>query len=910
MSSSFSPTKVDEDSSSDTSDVENRTNRLATPHFDDDDVPYVQPQEKQYFPYRYEITQSRGGTCRIYTRSVCGSVRKVFSLPVKSWSYLSIGDESVSPSTTRGGGRGEGDAESELSCNRMVSILKDELSTDRVYYDSLFNVFIVEPSEAVTNRVREVAKRIVKVDLKTYSVLARFGQRFFDRLQENGVWAVSRQTTNSLTTSTPILPEPFDLRSSVIPIRTMIVSAVDSNTIAFLLHGGNGFGSSTTVHIWTTYTSFGTSHYVSGASAALMSHHPGCHMDFWRSRGTPTPPTVMDIEVRTFPNHTALTDELVNMLTQKIDIVVHYGEDDAVDLTGSGTPTGTPGPFAHAVRRIRNTAGASTSPTTPPDLLCEIFNLHDYVASLYTDMPNHSISAVLEDVNIFSTDDERTSLAADAYVPEDLLTLASASSLSIPLRPPEYLVKLFQMDHQHLSNSTRGGSTRVSSSECAAYIPDLRTTVHSAENVIFFLERITARAYLIARLYHSLSPSIFNLMQMSGCNLSTLTQPEHASRGVMSFLDPMVAWSQIVDVLPIDSIEAGIHPLSYVTPFSSLLIESMRESSHPLTRTVGHHIEPLRPYGWIVREIASLRDLRPNPIRDHIGAYGIFRGMVYSTVPLSNHLHVRQWSTIIAADLCSWIGISVKAPPTRTTATTAAALQAPPPASATPPTTTVNDHFRLQEAVHNSDSRILFGYFGIEEICRHPFDAVRIAVEMFITLRICAQTAASVRTIAQTITYTTENMMIRRRVTAANVETYAPLLPASEIAAIQSGERITMLSLWYKSSTRYTTNPLLANVSVYQYRVENILNRTFQMMTHHPGELAMVTPHPEEIPAASSSSAPPAAPIQQLPPIPPPGPPAGSTASVTATDDVRPTTTTVRETPIRATRDYVFRKNR
>lgn len=666
----------------------------------------------------------------------------MFSMNVKSWSYIEI----------------SGACSDEEEIRRTISILREEMSTDRVSYDSSIGVFIVEPSDAVSRRVRDISKRIVKVDLTTYSILSRFGHCFFDALQADGRWAP--------TTSRDSLSDSSVVNTISSTLRVTVWSAVDSRTIAFVRCGNS---TTPTVNIWTAYSSFSNPAYATSASSAIMGNSTV-------AVPTGTVASTLDINVKTFSSEEEIVSAIIDLLKTQVDIAVHYGDDDATESsTISGAP---PGPFAIALRRIGNGDGS-----------LEVFNLRDYVENVYTDMSAHDFKTIITEVGITSsaTDDAVLSGAAASFI----------------------------------------GSPQTAETSDSSYIPDLRSTVHSAENITFFIEKISARAYLAARLFDMLSKSIYDLAQISGCNISTLTQREHTSRGIVSFIDPKAARSQIVDTLPHDFIEPGFHPLTYVTPFSSVLISQMCESANPLAVEIGNRISHLKPYWWIVREIFCLRDLRTTPPREIPSVYGIFRGMLYSTREIPRHDVSRQWSSIMCVGLGSWIGVTITAPP--------ATLLGDGRSSPTTP----------------SNSNITFGYFGIEDVCRHPFGAVRTAVEMFLSLKIF-NTAASPKTVAASLTLTSDNMAIRRRVTSANVSTFASLLPHNEVAEIASGKKSVTLLLWYKTPDKYTTNPILADRRVYVSAIEAILNKTFPVFSAPKPPPVEAAPPPKSVEAPPS----------------------------------------------------------
>lgn len=692
--------------------------------------------ETNYIPYKYTVDEAKG-VFRIFTRSTCGQLRKAFTMDVQSWSYLDIPTGHTNPA-------------------RTVAILCEEMSTDRVSFDPSTGHFIVEPSEAVTQRVREAARKITRVPLTSFSVLSRFGHRFFDLLQENGRWVKKNSSSPSdPSSSSTVVP------ASAIPagsttraaFQTVAWTVIDPGTISFIRSGVNCEENHPIINVWTIYSSFSGVQHSASAVASLVSNIP----ETLTSSHVVAAPS-LDISVRVFTSQKEIISEFYNFLRNDVDIAVHYGE--------------TESPIATALRKhLLSDSSEGIAKITTGTL--ELFDLKDYVRNVYTDMSSHDFKTVITHINIYSSPEEKTTSATENSI--NHLTVAAATSL------------------------TGGASGDISSGGSDFFLPDLKTTIHSHENIAFFLEKIAAKTFLLSRLYTKLSKSIFDLAYLSGCNISTLTSRETTSRGVVAFIDPIAAWSQIVDTLPYDYMKSGIHSLTYVTPLSNILVDNMCKSDHLLTATIGKKLQSLKTYGWIVREVYSMRSLSPLPLPDIPSVFGIFRGMVYSTEEIKGYEFAREWSSIINVGLSSWIGISMIAGENDDADVNGGS---PPPS-------------------------ITFGYFGIEDVCRHPFDAMRTAVEMFLSLSIYSNTPASAKTVAMTTVLTPENMTVRRKITAANLSTFSSLLPPSEVSQISEGNSETTLKLWYKSNDKFTTNPLLADRKVYVSMLETMLTQTF-----------------------------------------------------------------------------------
>jgi hypothetical protein len=202
--------------------------------------------------------------------------------------------------------------------------------------------------------------------------------------------------------------------------------------------------------------------------------------------------------------------------------------------------------------------------------------------------------------------------------------------------------------------------------------------------------------------------------------------------------------------------------------------------------------------------------------------------MVYSTEPIAGHAADRQWSSILYVGLGSWIGITIDA--------SAASDPDGPP---------------------SDTAGISFGYFGIEDVCRHPFDAVRIAVETYLSLRIRSNANASPRTVVASMVtgkvLNDENTAVRRRITAANLHVYASLVPEHDRRLIASGEKTVTMNLWYQEDGKsFTTTPMRLDKRVYVGILEDILTRVFVPILPHPAPPPLSAAHPHHSGACES----------------------------------------------------------
>lgn len=699
---------------------------------------------KAYVPYKNSVLPGRGKLLT-FARSLCGKVRRIFQREIKSWCYIKLPDADSDP-------------------GRTASLLKEELSTDGVTYDETFRAFRVEPSEAVTKRVREIAQEIIPASFTTYSILSSLGRRFFSQIDENGEW-MEMPSEDEVSMA--------DLTDSArAAIRTVIWTAISGNIVAFVESRPAHCEAwrDQTVHIWTTHRSLAQNKALAASAASsILRSAPYPRRDAGSSEDDPvddddyglSQPS-FEIRVRHFETPDELTAEISRHVEKNYDIAVHYGDECA-----------SANPVMDALTKLKSLEGESA--------IVDVFDLREYIENVYTDMPSHSFRSVASEISL--VDQTQIDGGAAGESPpqnprssEDAITVGAMSVFTAA-------------DEERLDAFiTRFGFDKL---------------MHTEENAIYILQNVAARAFLVGRLFSVLSKAIFDLMYLSGCNMSTLTKRDHTSRGVVSFIDSMAACAQIVDTLPHDYMEPGVHSRTYVTPFSSMLIAGMMESEDPTTAVIGNMIQPLRGYGWLVREIFSLRSLKPAPPLDIPGSFGLFRGMVYSTEPIDGHNADRQWSSILYVGLGSWIGITIDA-------------SAPAGLDGSP----------------SDMAGISFGYFGIEDVCRHPFDAVRIAVETYLSLRIRSNSNASPRTVVASMVtgkvLNDENTAVRRRITAANLHVYASLVPEHDRRLIASGEKTVTMNLWYQEDGKsFTTTPMRLDKRVYIGILEDILTRVF-----------------------------------------------------------------------------------
>jgi hypothetical protein len=635
-------------------------------------------------------------------------------------------------------------AKSDEAIESMCEILKSELAIDTVHYSEEAGAFTVEPQTPLTRRVIDVSQRIIDVNVETYSVLSRFGQSFYDPLHSDGQWA----------TKEDLASQAIDIALAT-PFHTAILSGVDDKSFA-LVRRGFGPGDTTTVEIWTTHAAFSNKSYLEAAAESIASEARRYFSEDSRASHDEREPSPLHIKIRPFDTAQEIAEAAGKWIADEVDIAVHYGARDADTQ------------LIDAV--LREATGAE------PDekRLVEIFDVRDYVKAIYPDMPSHEFFSVASEVDLVNSDGGCAALT-------DSDRISAGASVVYLNRAADGPIDCGSASQSSVFHRT------------GSYIPNLLTNSHSSENITYCLERASSRAHLMGALYDSLKTSLFEFANLSGCNLSTLTRPAHASRGIVSFVNQATAHSQIVDTLPSDSMDTGPRPKTYVTPLSCLLIDKMKNSGHRLTEVIGRHIESARILNWVVREVYCMRDLAPAPLVLPADAYGVFRGMVYTISPIGEYPSARQWSSVLHVGLGSWIGVVI--------------------------TDSADPHDR-------ESTDIRFGYYGLVDVCRHPFDAIRLAVEMYLSFKISNGTDTTPRAIATSVPLTADTMEMRQRITKDNVEAYESHLNPGELEDVRSGRVERTISLWYRSNGRLTTNSILADRRTYVTMIEESLTRT------------------------------------------------------------------------------------
>lgn len=488
---------------------------------------------------------------------------------------------------------------------------------------------------------------------------------------------------------------------------------------------------------------------VSETAAYVWTTHASFAMDAHSIRDAVSDLGV-SVAVRTFASVSDMTAAFVRELVSNTDIAAHYGEPSH------------PGTIIAAV---------VASFKSPAECPLEIFDVRDFVSALYPEMPSHDFRSVVRDVDLMPP--PPTTESGGGGGGDDSVVAAIASM-----------------------------SANHDVDDDAPLIPDMRTTVHSPENVAFCLEKIAARALLLARLFSVMIKSAAALCYNTGCNLGELTRPEVAARGVVTMVNPIAAQATLHSPIQQDEIEPGVHSTTYVTPYAHVLADLLRESADATTAAVAVRADNLRSYWWVIRDIYALQSLKPPTPPDVEGSIGMYLGMVYSTAPIlspttgEEYPPAKVWNGLIGVGSNSWISVTL---PQKSGGGGIAAT-----------TTTAR-----------------FGYAGLADVCRHQFPAVRSAVEMFLTLLIANHSAPTTASIAATTSLTPENMAIKQRVTQSNIACFRRLLLESEANEIEAGRRETVLRLWYRGPQTFTTNSIIADRRIYTAVIEKLIARAF-----------------------------------------------------------------------------------
>jgi hypothetical protein len=570
---------------------------------------------------------------------------------------------------------------------------------------------------------------------------------------------------------------------------------------------------------------------------------------------------VLDIVVRTFTTPSEMVSSFVaEILKDRTDILVHYGIDSVTEAATTAAAASSScccSIISDAVRRLENTA---TSKHHNGSHL-EIFDMKDYIKNVYSDFPSHDLATVLREVSLTTTGQKHDGEAAlspttDEYHIGDsssarsltdciLSSYLSFSTVSDTLLSSDATASSSSSSHhyqqpRHVYPSSSCLASSSHHHQCtASFIPNIGTTPHTPENVVFFLEKISARTFLMGRLFNELRASIFDLSFHSGCNISALTDPQHTARGVVSCINPVVACSPIFydddAILPLDFMKPGVHGLTYVISISGFMVDALEQSDHAITADIGRKISPVRTFGWVVKSIFSMKDLKPKRVVLPPCVYGKYRNMLHSYCEVPNYDAVRIWSTVINVGLGSWIGISMTLPPQSSNEDDDESSGGG------------GGIVSLNSASNLKNTDIRFGYYGISNVCSPPFEAAKTAVEMYLSLKIATTNinsgSPSISTISSTTPLTPQNMAVTRRVTEHNLQSYYSLLTAHDASLVGSGKCEIILRMWYRSPSKFTTNELLADRHTYVKVIDRYLTDTFSTLEYNTCNMDFCSPY-------------------------------------------------------------------
>ncbi len=707
-------------------------------------------EDTRFIPYKYIID---GKKLIICTRSTDGSKSKLFSHRINNWSYINI-------------------PHGMSNIPKSIQYLRSILATEKVSFDKTTLTFVVEPSDAVNEKVESVSlKPITRVPLTSSTILARLDKKFFDPFVATGEISPAPLEKPLTVNKNARYSNLFgDGNVNFAAFKTMVWTTVDDSTIVFVYYNSSHDSyykfSHSKVVIWTTLENFTEKESIEGASNSIRDKAMGIYKEmhnngessFARDPETlPDKHFEIDITVKCHDKVSTMMNEFMSLIDEHTDICVHYGEKvETSNLLGN---------------RIIKTYESKMSKKGSSDSginKVEFIDLKHYTSKIYSYLPSHEIYDIIKQVDL---SEDNTDIRAYACL-KSILDGSQFIGWQLPIT----------------------------------------SEVSTTENISFFIEKITAKCFLISKLYIMMSKNIFNICHMSGCNPSDIVKPGCAARGIVSFVNQIASCAQIVDKLPGDYMPPGFRGLTNVIPLSDILIDKMVTSPHDLTRDVGQLATPIKEHGWIIRDLYSLRSLKPLKVvetpQNMPGIFGYFNDMVYTTEGIPNFSPVCQWSSIINVGL-GWVGITV------------------------PLSGSSSSSAGQTEDRDGQDLDIVFGYFGIDDVCNHPFQALKNSVEMYLTLFISSSTSghASIpnpHMIARAIPLTDTNMKIRQNITSYNIDSYRNLILPKIAKEIEEGKMEIYIDLWHcKEDNLLTTNQHKADKSAYRKIITETLTRSF-----------------------------------------------------------------------------------
>ncbi len=289
---------------------------------------------------------------------------------------------------------------------------------------------------------------------------------------------------------------------------------------------------------------------------------------------------------------------------------------------------------------------------------------------------------------------------------------------------------------------------------------------------------------ILHKLYLYFAPMITMLSFSSGCNFSELSNV-NLYKDILGYINPSIVDNDIIPIIPKKYLRKGIYTNVYVIPIGPYLQSNLMSASHKLTREIGFSLSNLTKYDWIIEKIFQLDGLVPNDCKDFFSQtseIGIYDGLLYTIEPINDARITKRWTMFIVIGTGNWIGVN-----------------------------------------KIDDQKFIYSYKGIADICRHPFSAVKLCIELYLSF-IIDNVSINIHQVVKNTNLTHETMVMKKYVTIENIESYKNLLTTEQINCLEKLESTYIpLNVYYDRNRKLTINPYESDIETYRNELTRIM---------------------------------------------------------------------------------------
>lgn len=285
-------------------------------------------------------------------------------------------------------------------------------------------------------------------------------------------------------------------------------------------------------------------------------------------------------------------------------------------------------------------------------------------------------------------------------------------------------------------------------------------------------------------LFIHFAPIINNLSNSSGCNFSELNDL-NIYKDIIGYFNPSMVNNPILSILPKKYMKRGIYTNVYTISLGSYLQNNLISSPDKLTREIGFSISNLVNHDWIIEKIFQLEGLDRSDISGFFSQpseIGIYNGLLYTLEHNSESKILKKWDMFIVIGTGNWIGVN-----------------------------------------RMDDSKFIYTYNGIADICKHPFKAVKLCIELYLSFLI-DNVSINIYQVVKNTNLIHETMVMKRYATLQNIETYKDVLSKEQINALTNKEcKYIPLNVYYGNNKTLTINPYESDIEVYRSELTRIM---------------------------------------------------------------------------------------